>query len=173
MPISRYKKWAKMLSGNSVFHVNQDEGKVYPKNDLAGYYNNLIEKITRFGLSDDSVPKDDVKKELSSVNYGFIIREDSIVNRVATPTKISSYMSAGVIPIFSTCLKDFSVLAQNLKYAKAVENLDEKGVADVICYIKKPIEKEDVKEEYKKLFDSYYGKHTHCANLEILFKKVL
>ena len=66
-----------MLSGNSVFHVNQNEGKVYSKNDLAEYYNNLIEKITRFGLSNDSVPKDDVKKELSSVNYGFIIREDN------------------------------------------------------------------------------------------------
>lgn len=119
------------------------------------------------------VPKDDVKKELSSVNYGFIIREDNMVNRVATPTKISSYMSAGVIPIFSTCLKDFSALAQNLKYAKAVENLDEEGVADVICYIKKTVEKEDVKEEYRKVFESYYGKQIHCKNLETLLKKVL
>lgn len=119
------------------------------------------------------VPKDDVKKELSSVNYGFIIREDNMVNRVATPTKISSYMSAGVIPIFSTCLKDFSALAQNLKYAKAVENLDEEGVADVICYIKKTVEKEDVKEEYRKVFESYYGKQIHCKKLETLLKKVL
>lgn len=119
------------------------------------------------------VPKDEVKKELSFVNYGFIIREDNMVNRVATPTKISSYMSAGVIPIFSTCLKDFSALAQNLKYAKAVENLDEEGVADVICFIKKTVDKEDVKEEYRKVFESYYGKQIHCKNLETLLKKVL
>lgn len=46
-----------MLSGNSVFHVNQDEGKVYSKTEVAGYYNDLTEKITRFGLPDDSVPQ--------------------------------------------------------------------------------------------------------------------
>lgn len=46
-----------MLSGNSVFHVNQGEGKIYSKDSVAGYYNDLTEKITRFGLPDDSVPK--------------------------------------------------------------------------------------------------------------------
>ncbi len=53
------------------------------------------------------VPKDQVKKELLECTYGFIIREDNIVNRVATPTKISSYLSAGVLPIYSNCLIDF------------------------------------------------------------------
>lgn len=47
----------KMLFGNSVFHVNQDEGKSYSINEVEGYYNDLTEKITRFGLQDNSVPK--------------------------------------------------------------------------------------------------------------------
>ena len=55
--IYKIKKWGKMLSGNSVFHVNQGEGKIYSKDSVAGYYNDLTEKITRFGLPDDSVPK--------------------------------------------------------------------------------------------------------------------
>ena len=46
-----------MLTGNSVLHVNQNEGKIYSKSEVAGYYNNLTEKITRFGLPDNSVPK--------------------------------------------------------------------------------------------------------------------
>lgn len=59
MAISVYKikKWMKMLLGNSVFHVNQGEGKSYSLNEVKGYYNDLTEKITRFGLQDDSVPK--------------------------------------------------------------------------------------------------------------------
>ncbi len=46
-----------MLSGNSVHHVNQSEGLYYAKDKVVGYYNNLTEKVSRFGLKDDSVPK--------------------------------------------------------------------------------------------------------------------
>ncbi len=46
-----------MLTGNSVYHVNQDEGKVYSIDDVRGYYNNLTEKITRFPVRDGEVPK--------------------------------------------------------------------------------------------------------------------
>ncbi len=45
-----------MLIGNSVHHVNQDEGKIYSKDDIKGYYNNLTEKITRFGRKDNKIP---------------------------------------------------------------------------------------------------------------------
>lgn len=59
MAISFYKikKWTNMMLGNSVYHVCQDEGKIYNKDELRGYYNNLTEKVTRFGLSGCEVPK--------------------------------------------------------------------------------------------------------------------
>lgn len=58
MTVTRYKikKWYHMVTGNSVHHVNQDEGRIYSKDDIAGYYNNLTEKITRFGRADNEVP---------------------------------------------------------------------------------------------------------------------
>lgn len=58
MAISIYKikKWCNMLSGNSVHHVNQNEGKYYVENGVEGYYNNLTEKVSRFGLKDASIP---------------------------------------------------------------------------------------------------------------------
>lgn len=40
------KKWLRMFTGRSVMHVNQDLGKVFEKNSIAGYYNNLTEKVT-------------------------------------------------------------------------------------------------------------------------------
>lgn len=46
-----------MIIGNSVHHVNQNEGKIYSKDRIAGYYNNLTEKITRFGRNDNNIPK--------------------------------------------------------------------------------------------------------------------
>lgn len=89
MAISLYKikKWAKMLSGKSVFHVNQDEGKVYSKTEVAGYYNNLTEKITRFGLPDDSVPKsfvdtgEEIYFSISIFQYGLAAYDLFLINK--------------------------------------------------------------------------------------------
>ena len=36
-----------MLTGNSILHVNQNLGKCYKKDQIAGYYNDLTEKVTR------------------------------------------------------------------------------------------------------------------------------
>ena len=59
------KKWISILSGNSVFTVNQDEGKVYSKDEVKGYYNNLTEKITRFGLPGNEIPTRHVAAEMT------------------------------------------------------------------------------------------------------------
>jgi heparosan-N-sulfate-glucuronate 5-epimerase len=49
------RKWSKMLRGKSILHVNQDEGKVYSKDDVTGYYNNLTEKVLKpGGLMDET-----------------------------------------------------------------------------------------------------------------------
>lgn len=53
----KIKKWFNMVRGNSVYHVNQDEGKYYSKNDIKGYYNNLTEKVSRFGEEGLTIPK--------------------------------------------------------------------------------------------------------------------
>ena len=46
-----------MILGKSSYHVNQDEGKFYSKDSVVGYYNNLTEKITRFGEKGVLIPK--------------------------------------------------------------------------------------------------------------------
>lgn len=49
MAISIYKikKWYKMITGKSISHVNQGVGTCYSKTEIAGYYNDLTEKVTR------------------------------------------------------------------------------------------------------------------------------
>ena len=49
MGISLYKikKWYKMLTGKSVSHVSQGVGNYFSSTEVAGYYNDLTEKITR------------------------------------------------------------------------------------------------------------------------------
>lgn len=55
--LQKIKKWTNMMLGKSSYHVNQDEGKLYSKTEVKGYYNNLTEKITKFGKPGVLVPK--------------------------------------------------------------------------------------------------------------------
>lgn len=41
------KRWYLMLTGKSVWHVNQGIGKYFTKDEIRGYYNNMIEKVTK------------------------------------------------------------------------------------------------------------------------------
>lgn len=52
------KRWYLMLTGKSIWHVNQDIGKCFQKNKLEGYYNNLTEKVTKMPdlLESDALP---------------------------------------------------------------------------------------------------------------------
>ncbi len=43
----KIKKWYKMLTGQSISHVNQGVGTCYSKTEVKGYYNDLTEKVTR------------------------------------------------------------------------------------------------------------------------------
>ena len=49
MGVSLYniKKWCKMLAGKSISHVNQGPGVCYSKTAVAGYYNDLTEKVLK------------------------------------------------------------------------------------------------------------------------------
>lgn len=54
--IFKIKKWYKMLTGQSISHVNQGTGTCYSKTEVSGYYNDLTDKV----LKDDPdilVPK--------------------------------------------------------------------------------------------------------------------
>jgi len=46
-----------------------------------------------------SVPKHEVYGYYARADYGFVLRDDTVVNRVACPTKLVEYLSCGVIPI--------------------------------------------------------------------------
>lgn len=49
-----------------------------------------------------SVPPDQVQSILAKQDFGFLLRNDSVVNRVACPTKLLEYLAADVIPILDS-----------------------------------------------------------------------
>ena len=53
-----------------------------------------------------------VPKELSKHHFGMLIRETCGTNKVASPIKFAEYLSAGLIPIMSEGIGDYSELVQ-------------------------------------------------------------
>lgn len=55
--LSLIKKWKNMLLHKSVLHVNQTEGLFYSREELKGYYNNLMDKVTyTTSLDEQGIP---------------------------------------------------------------------------------------------------------------------
>ncbi|EOX4341819.1 hypothetical protein [Vibrio cholerae] len=48
-----------------------------------------------------------LSKEISKYEYGFLIRDDSNVNKVASPIKLGEYLSCGVRPIITSVVSAF------------------------------------------------------------------
>lgn len=117
------------------------------------------------------VPKELVKSELENATYGFVIRHDTDVNRVATPTKISSYLSAGVLPIYSTCLRDFHSKAYGKSFAYALNPKED--IDGLIRFINGGLDKAIVQQEIEDLFSTYYSAENHATSIIELAKKCL
>ncbi|MFA5816684.1 MAG: hypothetical protein WC865_13810, partial [Bacteroidales bacterium] len=46
-----------------------------------------------------SVNPDELESYYELAHYGFILRDDILVNRVANPTKLAEYLQYGIIPV--------------------------------------------------------------------------
>ncbi len=88
--------------------------KTIPESKLFLYCkqdDSVLLKINKLGIKNvifDYVPVEKLQKRLESYKYGFVLREKNWINYVSTPTKMNSYLSAYIIPIFSDAVEDFN-----------------------------------------------------------------
>lgn len=115
------------------------------------------ELVNALGLPNVSVAtkkQDELSGALSRAKYGFVIREDIAVNRVATPTKISTYMSNGDIPVVSSCVESFAEASNRLEHAICCPDYDMVGA---ICDMEsRQIDTDEILDEYLGFFDRYF-----------------
>lgn len=101
-----------MISGTSVDHVNQTKGEYFAPNAIAGYYNNLTEKVTKnpISLESDDLPISTTEKK----------------EKIYFPVAIFQY-GLGLYDLYlktnaEKYLKKFLICAN-----WALDNIDEKG----------------------------------------------
>lgn len=129
---------------------------------LTGDKETAYEKIKTFEVQNvevDYVKLKDLEQKLSEFKYGFLIRDDIAVNNVATPTKMSSYLAAGLIPVYSNSVNDFIKNINLSGYSVVLDaNAGTKSKADEICeFDKKEIDINLLNNRIKSVFDTYYN----------------
>ncbi|WP_418792196.1 hypothetical protein [Phosphitispora sp. TUW77] len=117
------------------------------------------------------VNNDDLPNVIADAKFGFVIRDDVIVNRVATPTKISTYLSSGVIPIYSSCLEDFHNVSVGMRYKQLYDT--DNFQKEMYAFMKQKINNKDVYKEYNNLFSTYYNVDFHINNIISCVKELL
>lgn len=109
------------------------------------------------------VKPDQLVNELASCKYGFIVRAESPVNYVATPTKLSNYMAAGLIPIVSNSVGFFEEILGKAENAVVLNGSDD--LNKIINITGRSISAEDVYEEFSTLFSQFYNTDAHIKQI--------
>ena len=82
---------------------------------LSGHRAAFQDALTRHAIDParvhlDSVPQAEVAAWLQLADVGFLLREDALVNRVASPTKFAEYLAAGVPVLTTPWVGDYSAV---------------------------------------------------------------
>ena len=113
--------------------------------------------------------------ELLKYKYGFLLRKNNLVNNVATPTKMNSYLACGLIPVYTNTIYDYAKNINLKSFNLEVDsNLSAKEIADIV------IKFENTHKNYSKLaieiksiFESYYDDNKYIHHIKSKLKNYL
>lgn len=122
--------------------------------------------LLKYGVSAEIkyVPYLQLAEEIKQYKYGFILRENNVVNNVATPTKMNSYLASGIIPIYTDVVGAYKENLSTLKYAVPL-SVDNQGLEKLFQLEKMIISGDDVLADYKPVFDHYYNREKYVTEL--------
>lgn len=134
----------------------------------------LIDKYRIKDVTVDFVPLEELDSRLQEFKYGFLIRKDHIVNRVSTPTKMSSYLANGIIPIYTDVIDDFSKFIDSETFIELSHNDSiEQWASDIIAFEQNDnFEIDNFKSNIISIFNSYYSKTSYILRLKELMESL-
>jgi len=92
--------------------------------------NNIKSAQISESIAVKTVSPEDITIELTPYQYGFILRDEHIMNQVSCPIKLCEYLANGVIPIMSQGIGDFATQAKSLGY---IFNGNPNELGSLIC----------------------------------------
>lgn len=122
------------------------------------------------------VPFEKLNDELKKYKYAFLLREDNIINNVATPTKMNSYLSNHLIPIYTNVvdafeknidLNDFAIKLTDINAFNENAKLIEAHHNNIVINI------EAQKKAILQIFKTFYNKDYYLEKMTLMLKKQL
>ena len=131
----------------------------------------LLKKYEIKNYQIDFVSIESLPKRLENINFGFLLRQKDIVNTVATPTKLMTYLGNGIIPIYSNALEAVDDILKNTRYK--VNYTNDENINDIEKIFKGKISFVDIKKDYIDIFNENFNKEKHSDGLsKILLNKI-
>jgi len=96
---------------------------------ITNHVSNFENKAREQNISDSdykivSINQNEVQNYLHYTDIGFLLRDNSIVNKVASPTKFAEYLMAGVPVITTNFVGDYSSIVKTKRIGYVIENLE-------------------------------------------------
>lgn len=132
----------------------------------------LKKKLSSSLLSNDSYvlascAQDEVYQYLSSADAGILMREDTIVNNVASPIKVAEYLACGLPIILTKGVGDVSFLVSNSSIGLL---LDEAGdVVDQVSTFMKQLNSEETRRNAIKLSHAHFSMKTYIEEYRRIY----
>lgn len=135
-----------------------------------GSVNQLLEKYDVQNVTVGYVELTDLHRELSKYKYAFLLRKDCTVNNVATPTKMNSYLAAGLIPIYTSVIDSFERNITLAEYELKFKNLQPSEVASKIIHFEASVPNWNrLLSIYESIFENYYNDENY---IEMIREKI-
>lgn len=121
-------------------------------------WESILQKYKVKNYSISYVSLEQLPKELSFYKYGFLLRESHVINKVATPTKMSSYLGSGLIPVYTDAVEDFCKKIDLGEFSLLFKTpIDTKEIADSIIRFEQQLhDYNKYKSIVNDIFKNYY-----------------
>lgn len=117
------------------------------------------------------VRQEELPRVLAGCKFGFIIRDNVVVNNVATPTKLSTYIANGIIPIVSDCIDQYRLYFDGRDYLITVsDSLETDKIENCMS---RDIKADSVFDVFSQFFDDYYNTDKYIKTISLNVSKLL
>ena len=132
-------------------------------------------RVESAGLSDveiGSLSLNELSARLAGFKYGFVLRESHPVNQVATPTKVSTYMASGVIPIMTNAVSDYNDKLRAVGPLVFCESTQPDSIVqEIMCLEHRQLHPETVLNNYRAAFESYFEHGAYIDGLSAFLER--
>jgi len=118
----------------------------------------------------DSVPNDDVPKYLNAADLGILLRDDHMMNKVASPGKIGEYVACGLPMLITPSATPFS--KQLFKNKQAILVNENEPVASIVNKINNYDFTKNERNKLRERNIKYYSTKSYGKYYSIILKKL-